>query len=186
MNDLQCLRLVRPEHCSGQHGDAEIGSHHLAHRIEATDLYSYPHRRAAFFCGSGREFQQRTTPVQSDKIVRQAFREPHARATPQRMPLRTDRNQLVFLKRFNLQVASRRVLGKYSNVCNTFHYCPHDVAAQLLLQLDANLRVSSHERGQAIRQEFRQRGHVRPQVNVAAGPLRVIANLAAELFESLE
>ncbi|MCY1363718.1 hypothetical protein D9M69_504940 [compost metagenome] len=95
-------------------------------------------------------------------------------------------HELVGLEGRDVQAVGGCVLGEHAHVGEAVDQRTHDVAAQLFLDLDANIGMLSEEGRQRGRKELRQRRHVGPQPHMAAHAAGVVAQLVAELLEALE
>lgn len=124
-----------------QDADPEIRGNHLAHGVETANLNAQPQGQPGAFGGSGGEFEQGTTSIESDEIMRKAVLEPDFRVLRNRVTGGTYDHQVIRLKGFDIKPEDGRVFGKNPEIRKSVDQGAHDVSAELLLEFDPDIRV---------------------------------------------
>ncbi len=177
---------VRADRGLGQHRHAHPVGHHQAHRVEAAHLDAHAQPAAEEFGLLVQAARQRRGAGQAHEVVVHHVGERDLLAALQRMALGHHQHEAVAPVVQHVEAVRGGAVGEDPEVGAAVQHGHHDVAAVLLLELDADAGIAGLERGQFGRQELRQRRGVGPQPHDAHDAGRVVRQLRRQLLDLLQ
>ena len=161
------------------HGDADLGRHHLADRVEIPQARPKPQAHAEPRGVPRNMDLQRGGAGQPDEVVATQFRKIDLAAAGKRAAPRRHQRQAVLAEQKPLDIVRQRMLGGKAEIGGTGHDRRGDIGAFAFLDIDIDIGMFAQECRQRLRQMFRQARGVGEQMHAGLGAAGVSGEIAA-------